>query len=142
GGLPPGAPAPRFSAGTPDGEQVSGAPGTALLGFFSPTCDSCHDHLPHFAELARRAAADGVETYAVIDGDRVAAADLLARVPDGELRVLLAPRPDNPLLGGYLVDAYPTYTAVVDGVVDGSFHGVADLHRWLAARAGQGSHTP
>jgi thiol-disulfide isomerase/thioredoxin len=135
GGLPAGAPAPAFTAVTPDGAERTSAelgPGPLLLGFFSPTCEACHDHAPHFAELARRAADEGATAVAVVDGDAGGSARLRERLP-ADLPVLLAQRPANPLLGAYLVDAYPTYTAVVDGTVAGSFGGVAELQAWWTA---------
>ncbi|HXV94364.1 MAG TPA: hypothetical protein VD813_13750, partial [Pseudonocardia sp.] len=63
GGLPAGTPAPDFRATTPEGAERDGAEftqGRALLGFFSPTCDACYEHAPHFATLGRTAADAGV----------------------------------------------------------------------------------
>ena len=137
GGLPVGAPAPAFSALTPDGaERTLGDLGDdpLVLGFFSPTCDACYDHAPHFAELVRRAAGEGVRAAAVVDGDAEDSERLRERIP-GDVPVLLARRPANPLLGAYLIDAYPTYTVVVDGTVAGSFGSVPELQQWLTATA-------
>lgn len=136
GGLPVGAPAPPFTAATARGEERSSAELGAdpwVLGFFSPTCEACYDHVPHFAELAQRAAAEGVTAVAVIDGDAAASARLREKLPEDVLPTLLAQRPANPFLGTYLVDAYPTYTVVVDGTVAGSFGSVPELHQWLSA---------
>ena len=135
GGLPAGSAAPPFVARTPDGvERARGdlGDGPLVLGFFSPTCEACYDHVVHFAELAGRAAPQGITTVAVVDGDTASAARLLDRLPDG-VPVLLAARPENPFLGAYLVDAYPTYTVVVDGSVVGSFGSVPELNQWLSA---------
>lgn len=144
GGLPAGAAAPAFTARTPDGVERTRADlgdGPLVLGFFSPTCDACYDHAPHFAELVGRT--PGVAAAAVVDGDAKNSQRLRERIP-GDVPVLLARRPANPLLGAYLVDAYPTYTAVVDGTVAGSFGSVPELQRWLAATAPsrEGVQTP
>jgi peroxiredoxin len=134
GGMDAGLRAPDFTATTPDGTHVASAHlagQPTVLGFFSPTCAACEDHLPDFAAFGRRAGEQGVRAVAVVDGDPAESA-ALRRAAGPSLRVLLAPRTRNALLDAYRVEAFPSYTAIgEDGVVAGSFGAVPDLDRWL-----------
>ncbi|HXV92617.1 MAG TPA: hypothetical protein VD813_04915, partial [Pseudonocardia sp.] len=71
-----------------------------------------------------------------IDGDATAAERLRERLP-AELPVLLAPRDHNPMLGAYLIDAYPTYTVIEDGVAVESFGALPEVQKWLAGATKQ-----
>ncbi len=136
-GLVAGDPAPAFAAAATDGSTVTRSDlgqQPLVLGFFSPSCDACHDQLPEFVRFSATASAASVQTVAVIDGEPDQLDEHYSTALAGR-PTLLAPRDENPLLEQYRVMAYPTYTAIgPESVVEGSFHAVSELDAWLRKR--------
>ncbi|MEV0973279.1 TlpA disulfide reductase family protein [Microtetraspora glauca] len=76
----------EFTAVTTDGELVSAATLTGVVGFFSSGCEPCHRLLPRFVEQARKLGRENV--LAVFGGDDEAAVRALTAVA----RVVVADR--------------------------------------------------
>jgi hypothetical protein len=60
-----------FTTTTVDGEALSRdlLGGGTLVGFFDPTCETCHEHLPKWAAQARRLPDGRVQALAVVRED-------------------------------------------------------------------------
>ncbi|MET8138708.1 TlpA disulfide reductase family protein [Sphaerisporangium sp. NPDC005288] len=89
--LGPGAAVGTFTAVTTDGEPVSSATLTGLVGFFSSGCEPCHKLLPRFVERARELGRENV--LAVLGGADEAALRALGPVA----RVVVAERDGGPV---------------------------------------------
>jgi hypothetical protein len=76
--LGPGAEIGDFTTTTVDGEPVTPADLTGLVGFFSAGCKPCHDLLPSFVEHAKGRAREQV--LAVVTGDDRDTVEALAPV--------------------------------------------------------------
>jgi hypothetical protein len=93
--LGPGSPIGEFAVETADGETVSHASLTGVVGFFSARCEPCHDLLPRFAEHAKQWGRDNV--LAVIGGDDERAVRVLTPVA----RVIVADLAGGPVAAAF-----------------------------------------
>jgi hypothetical protein len=104
-----------FSARSVAGTLVDNAtlPTPALVGFFSPGCDACHERLPDF----RQAAGDHPgRALAVVIEDGLDPASLVADL-DGSATVVLEP-PGGPLMEAFGVQGFPVFALVgSDGTI-------------------------
>jgi hypothetical protein len=85
----------------------------ALVGFFSPSCDSCHERVPDF-----RKAADAHEgtVLAVVVGDGPDPTPLVADLRDAA--TVVVEEPDGPVARAFAVRAFPVFALVgADGTV-------------------------
>lgn len=103
-----------FTAETVDGRQVDratlGMP--ALVGFFSPACDVCHERVPDF----RKAAEEHLgSVLAVVIRDGKDPAELVADL-DGAASVVLD-EPDGPVAAAFGVRGFPAFALVGEGGV-------------------------
>lgn len=88
----------------------------ALVGFFSPSCDSCHERVPHFREAAREHPGSSL---AVVVRDGRDPAELVADL-DGAATVVVE-EPDGPVSAAFGVRGFPAFALVgADGTVRAS----------------------
>jgi thiol-disulfide isomerase/thioredoxin len=133
--LAPGTRAPDFSAIATSGAECSRGTllgRTSLVGIFSGTCAPCRDHMPGFVALARQLphGPDGV--VAVVRGDELAAADLLAAL-DGAATVIVEPE-GGPVGEAFSVETYPSmYVLDESGVIASAGHTASRLRVFAAA---------
>jgi thiol-disulfide isomerase/thioredoxin len=95
-----------FTAETVDGRRLdrTSLQSPALVGFFSPSCDSCHERIPDF----RKAAADhDGSALAVVVRDGKDPAELVADL-DGSATIVLE-APEGPLAGAFGVRGFPAF---------------------------------
>ncbi|MFC8195728.1 hypothetical protein ACFUTV_10020 [Streptomyces sp. NPDC057298] len=102
---------PQVLVGT-TAPELPGASGARLVAFFDANCDSCHDHAPEFAGMAR----SYENALAIVSGKGLAAEELVTVVG-----------PDTPLVRGEeaqaLIDAvglkaFPTFLFIeADGTI-------------------------
>ncbi|MEU1731513.1 hypothetical protein [Streptosporangium sp. NPDC020145] len=107
-----------FTARTVDAEAVTGAQlAGGLVGFFSPTCDACHEWLPRFAAAARALPEGRRQALAVIVAptDEVAA-DMVSQLRENVMVVIERDR--GPLAAAFKTSAYPAMCRLgADGAV-------------------------
>lgn len=102
----------EFTAESVDGRLVDRATleTPALVGFFSPSCDSCHERVPDF----RKAAGDHVgSALAVVVRDDKDPAELIADL-DGSATVVVE-EPEGPLSAAFAVRGFPAFALVGAG---------------------------
>jgi hypothetical protein len=123
-----------LEAGTPvppvgDVVTVEGAPvqaPTALVAFFSTTCDPCRDKLPLFRDHVRALAVPASGVLVVVEGAREGADDFIAELR-GLAQVVVEPEL-GPVARTFAVDGFPIFYAVdPDGRIVVGSHDVADL---------------
>ncbi|MFI6744464.1 TlpA disulfide reductase family protein [Nonomuraea sp. NPDC050451] len=104
-GLAIGEKMPAFAATTTDGEPISDEllDGSALIGFFSPSCEPCRELMPRFIDHARQTSGT-VLAIVVADSDKEAAADV-ERLAEVARVVVEAPR--DAIQSAFKVAAYP-----------------------------------
>jgi hypothetical protein len=105
----------EFTAESVDGRELdrTALVTPALVGFFSPSCSSCHERVPDF----RKAADDhDGSSLAVVVRDGADPAPLLADL-DGAATVVLE-EPDGPVATAFGVRAFPAFALVgADGTL-------------------------
>ncbi len=106
--LRPGSPIGEFAVETADGETVSHADLTGMVGFFSARCEPCHDLLPRFADYARELGRDKV--LAVMGGDDEPAVRILTPVA----RVIVADLAGGPVAAAFRNTMTPALYLVGD----------------------------
>jgi hypothetical protein len=109
---------PDFTAESADGRQLdrTSLVTPALVGFFSPSCDSCHERVPDFRKAADEL--DGT-ALAVVVRDGRDPAPLVADLRDAATVVL--EEPDGPVATAFAVRAFPVFALVgADGTVRAS----------------------
>ncbi|MFI7639619.1 TlpA family protein disulfide reductase [Nonomuraea sp. NPDC049400] len=115
-GLAPGERIPDFAATTTDGEPISASflEGSALVGFFSPSCQPCRELLPKFIEWAERIS-DPVLAI-VVAGPQDDPAAYIARL--AKVARVVQEEPQGPVQQVFKVSGYPTVIATdVTGTV-------------------------
>jgi hypothetical protein len=111
----PGRRPATFSATTLDGRLVTEATVATggLVGFFSPTCDSCEEWLPRFAEAAASAAfALGPRLAVVVADDDDAASPMVERLRS--VAQVVVERKDGPMATAFDVTGYPAICRLDD----------------------------
>jgi len=106
--LGPGARPAAFTAVTLDAEHLTEAdvPRGGLVGFFSPTCDSCEEWLPRFVEAAKALPGGRDQAIAVVVAESEAAApDMVATLRQAS-RVVVEPQ-SGPLTAAFKVNGFP-----------------------------------
>lgn len=127
GGVDPGPPELIAPAGTRvgafatrsvDGRAVDNAtlPAPALVGFFSPGCDTCHERLPDFQRAAQ---AHPSRPLAVVIQDGRDPAELVGEL-DASSTVVLD-EPGGPMMEAFGVRGFPVFALVdADGTIRAS----------------------
>jgi len=107
-----------FTAETVDGRQLdrTSLQSPALVGFFSPSCDSCHERIPDF----RKATGDhDGSALAVVVRDGRDPAELVADL-DGSATIVLE-EPEGPLATAFGVRGFPAFALLDrDGTIRAS----------------------
>jgi hypothetical protein len=117
GGIPSGAPMPRFAGRTAAGDELSdgslrGAP--ALIAFFSTDCTSCLERAPEFASHARSGAlGDGRAVAVILEGAEPATA--LAAAVDPAIVVHEPIDRSGPLSTAFQIESFPSFFVVDEG---------------------------
>jgi hypothetical protein len=109
---PVGSRVAEFSARTVDGRSLDkeALATPALVGFFSPGCDSCHERLPDF----RRAAADNAgRALAVVVRDGADVDPLVGELE--RVASVVVEDPDGPLTSAFGVRGFPVFALVGTG---------------------------
>ena len=105
--LPAGQRPAPFEVTTYDGATLTldDLAGEALLGFFSPGCQSCRDRVPEFLARHLQRPADTGPAVAVITGHDQDSDDMAASLAEHVIVVRQAP--GGPLLNAFQVAGYP-----------------------------------
>jgi hypothetical protein len=107
-----------FTAESVDGQPVDrlGLRAPALVGFFSPSCDSCHERIPDF----RKAAGDHPgSVLAVVVRDGRDPAPLVAELD--EAATVVVEEPEGPVSTAFSVRGFPAFALIeADGTVGAS----------------------
>ena len=105
----------EFIAASVDGRPVERV-GPLLVGFFSPSCDSCHERVPAFRSAAGQHAGSALAVV-VRDGKDP---DPLVADLDGAATVVVE-EPDGPLAAAFAVRGFPAFALLgADGTVRAS----------------------
>lgn len=105
-GLAIGEKMPQFAATTTDGEPISDEllERSALIGFFSPSCEPCRELMPRFIDHARRTSA-AVLAVVVTDSNEEAVADVERLA---EVARVVVEAPHAAIQSAFQVAGYPT----------------------------------
>ena len=109
--LPPGVPAPEFSATTVAGpamtlSDLTGA--RSVVAFLAANCPPCHEQVPAFTEYARSVPGGAGQVLAVVVGGTDAETAQLAGDLEGTASVALEPVA-GPLQKAFSVTGFPTF---------------------------------
>jgi len=109
--LPPGVPAPEFSAVTVTGSAItrSGLAGArSVVAFLAANCPPCHEQVPEFAAYARSVPGGASQVLAVVVGGTDAETAQLAGDLEGAASVALE-SVAGPLQKAFSVTGFPTF---------------------------------
>jgi thiol-disulfide isomerase/thioredoxin len=108
--IPPGTPAPEFTAVLTDGDTCSLADlggARSVIAFLAPRCAPCRTELPEFAEFARRMPGGAAQVLVVLTGGDSEVAEFTAALR-GVASVTIEPR-RGPVGRAFSVGGYPTF---------------------------------
>jgi peroxiredoxin len=111
--LPPGTPAPEFTAETVTGETISLSDLTgsrSVVAFLAMNCAPCREQLPQLREYASSIPGGAAQVLAVVIGDREKA-DRYMRELSGVATVVVEPI-HGPVVQAFSVGGYPTIYAL------------------------------
>ncbi|MFG1805964.1 hypothetical protein [Streptomyces sp. NPDC049040] len=113
--LPEGEVAADFEAAATDGSTVSRAAidTPLLVGVFSPTCDTCHEALPGFLDLAARVPGGAAKVLAVVVAGMGDTGPLCAKL-EPVSRVVVE-RMGGALTSALTIRAFPAFALVGSG---------------------------
>lgn len=132
-GLIPGQQAPDFTAETLRGESVtlaSFAGSTVAFLFVGTHCQPCRDAIPSFERTQSRAAQAGVELV-LVSIDNAVQTRVFAEEVATSMRILVAPREENPFMSDYKTSITPSYCLIDQrGKVKSSGYPVIEQGEW------------
>jgi thiol-disulfide isomerase/thioredoxin len=110
--LPAGERIGEFEAAIEGGATFSTAalPQRLLVGFFTPWCDSCHERLPAFTELARSAGWSRERVLAVVAADEAEGAQLRGEL--AQVAQVVVPQDSELVIKAFGVDGFPAFCVV------------------------------
>lgn len=126
--LPPGVRIDEFTADTVDGRKLTHESLTdgTIVGFFNPTCESCHGHIPDFTATARTLGRD--RALAVVrDHDDPQALEEMVKLLNGDAHVVVQSRREA-VWRAFGTQATPAFCRMGPGQVIAA-HGYQDKSR-------------